>query len=184
MHDVIQKLTPRQAFEVVLRLRDRGGAIHDAVLAEARDVLIRLDLDEIADDVFVALDSINVQDCWDRAGSSSDGYTSPDEAAGELIEESLQPFYDQARRYHELEMTEEEATYCKGVILGIYRYEQESKSEFLECAVDIPSDCADVVLDGWRIRGQNSTATAAMSQFIRDRCPIWSKALLRTKGRR
>jgi hypothetical protein len=183
MHDVIHKLTPQQALEVVMRLRDRGDAIRDAVLAEANNVLSKVNLDEIADDVFCALELIDVQDCWDRAGSSRDGYTSPDEAAGELIEESLQPFNDQARRYHELEMKEEEATYCKGVIVGIYRYEHESKSEFLACAVDMPIDCAGVVLDEWRERGQNSTAAAAMGKFIRGQCPNWSKSLLRTKGR-
>ena|SRR6516164_1381310 len=130
MCDLIRKLTPEQALEVLMRLTDKGGAIRDAVLAEAGNLLSEIDLDEIADEVFLVLDSIDVQHCWDRAGSSRDGYTSPDEAAAELIDEQLQPFFDQAGRYHELGMTEEEATYCSGVILGVYRYEHESKSEF------------------------------------------------------
>ena len=86
LSDVIKKLTPEQALEVVMRLSDKGGAIRDAVLAEARHVLSEIDLDEVANDVFFVLDSIDVQDCWDRAGSSRDGYTSPEEAAGEMIE--------------------------------------------------------------------------------------------------
>ena len=109
MYDAIKKLTPEQALEVVMRLSDKGGAIREAVVAESRNVLSEVDLDEIAEDVFVVLDSIDVQDCWDRAGGSRDGYTSPEEAAVELIEEELQPFFDQAERYHELGMTEEEA---------------------------------------------------------------------------
>ena len=43
---------------------------------------------------------------------------------------NFEPFYDQAKRYRELGMPEQETTYCMGVILGIYRYEHESKSEF------------------------------------------------------
>ena len=31
-----------------------------------------------------------------------------------LVEEELQPFYDQAKRYRELGMAEQEATYCMG----------------------------------------------------------------------
>jgi len=89
-------------------------------------------LDGTADEVSVVLDSIDVQDCWDRSGSSRDDYTSPDEAAAEIIEEELQPFFDQVERYHELGMPEQEGAYCMGVIFGIYRYEQESKSEFRE----------------------------------------------------
>lgn len=128
--DAIKNLTPEQALEVVKRLSGKGGKIQEAVLAEARDVLSEIDLDETADEVFFVLDSIDVQDCWDRAGSSRNGYTSPDEAAVEIMEERLQPFLDQTRRYHELGMPGEEMTHCMGLILGIYRYEHESKSKF------------------------------------------------------
>ena len=183
MYDAIKKLTPEQALEVVLRLSDKGGEIRDAVAVEARSVLREIDLDEIANDVFFVLDSIDVQDCWDRAGKSHDGYTSPDEAAVELIEEQLQPFFDQAGRYHELGMTEEEAIYCRGVILGIYRYEHESKSEFREWAADIAIECAGALLTEWRERGQDPTFAAAMDEFIRDRCPNWADSLLRTGER-
>lgn len=47
---------------------------------------------------------VEVHDCWDRAGSSRDGCTSPDEAAVELMEEELQPCFDQMKRYHDLGM--------------------------------------------------------------------------------
>jgi hypothetical protein len=112
MEGLIGKLTPEQALEVIMRLTDKEGTIRDAVLAEAGNVLSEIDLDQIADDVFLVLDSIDVRDCWDRAGNSRDGYTAPDEAAVELIEAQLQPFFDQAGRYPELGMTAEEATYC------------------------------------------------------------------------
>ncbi|MGQ0593856.1 MAG: hypothetical protein ACT4QB_14785, partial [Gammaproteobacteria bacterium] len=154
MHDVIKKLTAEQALEVVKRLSETGGKIQETVLAEARDVLSEIDLDETADEVFFVLDSIDVEDCWDRAGSSRNGYTSPDEAAVEMVDEALQPFLDQARRYHELGMREEEMTHCMGLILGIYRYEHESKSEFREWSVDVPLECAGDRLREWRDRGQ------------------------------
>jgi hypothetical protein len=128
---------------------------------------------------FFVLDSIAVQDCWDRAGSSRDGYTSPEEAAVGLLEEELQPFFDQAGRYHDLGMLEEEATYCMGVILGIYRYEHESKSEFREWSVDLPIECAGDALTQWRERGQDSASAAAMDEFIEQRCPHWAGNLLR-----
>lgn len=184
MNDVIKKLTPEQALEVVMRLSDKGDALGDAVVAEARNVLSEIDLHEIADDVFFVLDSVDAQDFWNRAGNSRDGYTSPDEAAVELIDEELQPFVDQARRYHDLGMIEQEATYCRGVILGIYRYAHESTSEFRNWAVDIPIDCAGALLTEWRERGQDSISIAAMDEFIRDRCPDWVRCFLRSGGRR
>jgi len=182
MEGLIGKLTPEHAHEVVMRLSDKGGTIRDAVLAKAGNVLSEIDLDQIADDVFFVLDSIDVRDCWDRAGSSRGGYTSPDEAAVELIEAQLQPFFDQAGRYHELGMTAEEATYCRGAILGLYRYEHESKSEFREWAVDIPINYAVALLTQWRERDPDSISVAAMHEFIRDRCPNWARYFLRTGG--
>jgi hypothetical protein len=183
MHDLIKKLTPEQALEVIVRLSDKRGRIGEAVLTEARNVLCEMDVDETADDVFVALDSIDVQDCWDKAGRSRDGYTSPEEAAAELVEVELQPFYDQVGRYHELGMIKEEVLYCMGVVLGLYRYEHESKSEFKQWSVDIAIDCAGDLLSQWRERGQDPASASAMKEFVRDRCPNWGAYLLRTAGR-
>jgi hypothetical protein len=177
MDDVIKKLTTEQALEVVKRLAEKGGEIQEAVLTEARTVLKEIDLDVTADEVFFVLDSIDVQDCWDRSGRSRDGYTSPDEAAVEIVEEELEPFFVQVERYHELGMPEQEATYCMGVILGIYRYEHESKSEFRKWSVDIPIECAGYLLDKWRERKQGATRAEAMNEFIRQRCPNWATHL-------
>jgi hypothetical protein len=183
MDDVIKNLTPEQALAVLMRLSGKESGIRDAVLAEAQNVLSEVDPDDVAEDVYFVLDSIDVHDCWDKAGSSRDGYTSPEEAAVELIEEELQPYFDQLGRYRELGMTKQEHAYCKGVILGIYRYEQESKSEFRDWSIDIPVDCAGSLLDEWRERCQNSRSKAAMDDFIRERCPKWAKYLIRTGGK-
>ena len=174
MNDVIKKLTAEQALDVVKRLNEKGGEIGEAVLAEATNLLRAVNMETTADEVFFVLDSIDVQDCWGRSGRSRHGYTEPSEAAVELVEEELQPFYDQAARYRELGMAEQETTYCMGVILGIYRYEHESKSAFREWAVDIPIECAGYLLSTWRERNQNAVAAAAMDEFIRQRCPKWA----------
>jgi hypothetical protein len=182
MDDVIKKLTAEQAFEVVKRLSEKGDEIREVVLLEVKNLLMAVDVDETADEVFSVLDSICVQDCWDRSGSSRHGYTEPSEAAVELVEEELQPFYDQAERYQELGMPEQETTYCMGVILGIYRYENESKSEFREWCVDDPIECAGYLLDTWRERHQDTASAEAMDEFIERRCPKWAKCLARKQA--
>lgn len=181
MDDVIKKLTAEQALGVVKRLYEKGGKIRKAVLAEARNLLTAVDLDETADEVFCVLDSIDVQDYWGRSGKTRYGYTEPSEAAVELVEEELQPFYDQAARYQELGMAEQETTYSMGVILGIYRYEHESKSEFREWAEDVPIECTGYLLDKWRKRNQRTASSQAMNDFIQSRCPKWAKYLIRNR---
>jgi hypothetical protein len=182
MLDLIQKLTPEQALEVVKRLSEKRKEIREAVIAEARSLLMAVSMENTADEVFCVLDSIDMQDCWDKSGRSRNGYTEPGEAAVELVEEELQPFYDQAKRYRELDMAEEETTYSMGVILGIYRYEHESKSEFKEWCTDVPLECAGYLLDKWRKRNQGKVRTRAMDEFIQRRCPKWANYLIRKRN--
>jgi hypothetical protein len=177
MSDVIGKLTAEQAVEIVERLYQKGGEIREAVLAEAMNVLADFDLDEIAEEVFDALDLVDIQDCRDESGGSPPGYASPEEAALDLIEEELQPFFDQVECYNELGMFEQEATYCRAVILGIYRFEHESTSEFKPLAGDIPTECAANLLEEWRERNHEQARLDAMDAFIRERCPKWASWL-------
>jgi hypothetical protein len=181
MDEVVSKVTPEQALKIVERLSQKGGKIRQAVVAEAISILTEIDLDETADEVFVALDSIDVQDCWDRSGGSRDGYTSPDEAAAQIIDEELQPFLGQVERYNELGMFEQEAACCAGVILGIYRYERESKSEFRAWSADVSSECAGLLLDNWQKRTREGARINAMHNFVRERCPEWARWLKGTK---
>jgi hypothetical protein len=172
MNDVTGKITSEQALIIVERLCRKGGDVRDAIVAEAISVLSDFSLDETADEVFDALDLMDIQDCLDQAGAHGD--TSRNEAAIDIIEEELQPFFDQVERYHELGMTEQESTYCMAVLLGIYRFEHESESEIKEFAQDLPAECAVSLLDEWQARNPDKTGIAAMEAFIRERCPKWA----------
>jgi hypothetical protein len=177
MDDVIRKLTAEQAFEVVLRLHRHGGKIREAVVTEAMGVLTEIDLNEIADTVLFALEAIDAEDCWNRSGRSGYGYTSPDEAAIELIEGELRPFLDQIDRYHDLGMADQEAICCMGVTLGCYRFEQEAKTEFRGWSVDIPGDIVHLLLEKWQKRTRRRARINTMRTFVREHCPRWAKRL-------
>src|SRR5437763_4926406 len=94
MTDVVDKLTAEQALQIVQRLARKGGAIREAVVAEATNLLTEIDRADLAQEVFDDLDAIDIQDCWDRAGGSRDSYIGPDDAAAEIFEEVLQPYVD------------------------------------------------------------------------------------------
>ena len=65
------------------------------------------------------------------------------------------------------------------MILGIYRYEYESKSNFREWSEDIPIECAGYLLNEWRKRNQAKAAAEAMDEFIQRHCPKWAQYLIR-----
>jgi hypothetical protein len=79
-------------------------------------------------------------------------------------------------------MPEQEAAYCKGVLLGLYRYDRESKSEFSEWSVDIPAECGSRLLDQWRKRNRGKEEISAMNEFLQTRCPGWAVHLKDKKG--
>jgi len=170
MTDLTGKITPEQALLVVERLCARGGDIRAAVIAEATGLLTEFSLEDTADEVFDALDLIDIQDCRDLA-RAHDGRSSVEEAAADIIEEDLQPFFDQVERYHDLGMTAEEARYCQAVVLGIYRFGEESEAEIKALAADLPLEYAVSLLDGWRRRNPDKAAVAAMDAFLKERCP-------------
>jgi hypothetical protein len=174
MNDVTGKITSEQALIIVERLCRKGGDIRDVIVAEAISLLSEFSLDGTADEVFDALDLMDIQDCWDQAGAPRDGYASPEEAVVDIIEEELQPFFDQVERYHELGMIEQEATYCMAVLLGIYRFESESEAEIKQLAEDHPAECAVGLLDEWRTRNPDKAGIATMEAFIHERCPKWA----------
>lgn len=177
MNGLISHLTGEQAIDVLCRLTKEGGAISEAILGEAKRILSLVDIDEIADQVFFQLDMIDVQDCWDRSAATRDGYVSAEDAAMELIEEELQSFRDQITRYHELGMDEQERDYCIGTILGLYRYEQESKSEFKDWCADMPFYSAKSILQELRKQDGIPSASATLNGFLQQRCPKWAADL-------
>ncbi len=182
MDELISKLTPEQALRVVYNLCEKGGDLRLAVLEEARNLLGGFDVEEIAEEVFFALDSLDVEDLWDRSGPRRDGYTAPEEAGFEMVEEELKSFSEQVIIYHELGMLSEEGTYCMGVILGFYRYEHESKSEFSKWAVDVPLECTGFLLDEWRKRCEDPSAGKEMDSFLAQSCPKWAGYLIRDQN--
>ena len=178
MDNLFAQLTPGQALAVVRQLSEREGDIRPAVTEETKRFLEAVDRDETAEEVFYVLDIIDVQDLWDTSGAGSGGYLSPDEAVAEIVESELKPFFDQVERYQQLRMFPQAQTHCMGVLQGIYRFNEESRSEFRQWAEDIPLECFRDFLDKWRRGGEVANSATDMNEFIRQSCPNWAKYVI------
>ena len=134
-----------------------------------------IDFESISDDVFWALDSIDVHDLWNRSGSTVDGYISPGEMAVEMIEEELEPFQQEIFRLIELGLHQESKLCCMGVLKGLYMYEHNSKSEFKNWASDIPGELFRFLLDEWEERSKKKSDIKEMNTFLMKECEDWLK---------
>ena len=75
----------------------------------------------------------------------------------------------------------EEKSFCQGVILGAYRFEYESKSEFKEWAEDVLIDCVGCLLGDWRKRNGGADVKREMDDFLIESCSKWEKYLVKSK---
>jgi len=92
-----------------------------------------------------------------------------------MMEEELEPYNNQVTKYLELGMIKEARIYCMGVLKGIYKYAQESKSEFKDWAVDVPGECFGYLLDEWKKKTKNKKDLNEMTTFLKKKCSNWAK---------
>lgn len=173
MDQIVAALNEPQKTELIRRLHERGGDVRQALVEEAGNVLKDVDLHQVAEEVFTDLDMIQVETLWDNSGPTRDGYISPEDEALDLIEHELEPHVQQVWDYLQLDMEIEARTYLKGLLLGLYRYDHESDSEFKDWAADIPINLFGTLLDGWRKKTGNFSRNTEIDSFCQQMCPKW-----------
>lgn len=172
--DIFNKISPNEALEILRQITKTDTKLKKKIIELAEDLFRDVDVDEICEDVFYALDGIDVHELWDRAGPKTDGYTSPEDMAVEMFEESLEPFIQEMYRLFDLKMHQEAKLYCMGILKGIYQYEKDSGSEFKDWATDVPGECFGYLLGEWKKKGINKKDKKEMKDFISNECRNWS----------
>lgn len=179
----IDRLSPSEA-QIVLR---RIIAAHADLRVEAeriaRELVAGSSFQSVAREVEGALGGLDLDDLEGRAGRRRDGYTSPTDAAWELLGERLEPFIANMERQLEVGLSTEALETCKGILLGLYRLRESSGDEFLGWAEDFPPEAAGDALTRWveGICGKKgrrvgrSTRPALPPDFVAQHIPEWSR---------
>ncbi len=174
-NDVLNKRSPDEALEILKQVAKADKKLKTRIIKLAEDLFRNVDVEAVCDDVFSALDGIDVHELWDNAGPRTDGYTSPEDMAVEMFEEALEPFLQKVYRLFDLKMHQESKLYCMGILKGIYQYEEDSSSEFKDWATDVPGECFGYLLDEWKKRCNNIKDKKEMKDFISEECQDWSE---------
>lgn len=171
--DVFNKITPKEALKILKHLAKTDNKIKRKIIELAENLIKSVDIEKICEDVYYALDVIDVHELWDRAGPRSDGYISPEDMAVEMFEETVEPFSQELFRLFELNMRQEAKLYCMGILKGIYQYEEDSGSEFKSWATDVPGECFGYLLSEWKKRCTNKKDMKEMNELLRKECHRW-----------
>jgi hypothetical protein len=137
----------------------------------AYQLMGEVDVEEVAEGVFWDLDSIAVEEVWDRSGRKRDGYVDPGEAAWQVYAEALAPALDSLRQFQRLGLTLQAKRQCMGILKGVYRFEKESHSEFKAWAVDAPAHYFTSTYQEWRRESTSKQDVAEVRRCVKGFCP-------------
>jgi len=171
--EIVNHLLPTDALSILKTLAANDKELAARIAEVTADHLSEVDPDEIATDLYDQLDALKVKEVWDRVGQTRHGYVEPDEAVSQMIKEMLKPFLEELDRYQQVGMNTEANRMCMGLLLGLYRFEHESSSEFKNWATDAPIAFAEEIVDAWKAGSLGRADTAALKAFIKDKLGGW-----------
>jgi len=163
---IIDEISESDALVILRYLIRENPKLIQKIEEIAKKHLSAVNIRDVADDLYFDLNRLEVEKLWDRSGKTRYGYIDPGEAADAMFEEVLEPYLDELRKYLKLSMHKEAKTYCKGLLLGIRKFETESNTEFKSWAIDIPSERFDELLSIWKSKQSNQRDIEEMEQFI------------------
>jgi hypothetical protein len=171
---ILDKVSGEEALIILRKIAANDPKSANQIEEEAERLLKRIHLEDVCEDIYSALDGIDVEELFDRSGASRYGYSSPEDMAVEMMEDELEPYNEHVFKFLELGMDKEAKHYCMGVLKGIYKYEQESKSEFKKWAADVAGECFEYILEEWKRRVNNKNDLKDMSNFMKKECSKWA----------
>lgn len=173
---ILETITPDDALSILRHLAAGNPGMAKRIADTAMELVCGddLDVDAIADDVQWELESLEVEDVWDRSGSTRHGYVDSGEAAWDMFEEAFQPFREEIQKYKQLSRRREVKLFCMGLLKGLYLFDKESKSEYKDWAGDAPHDFFRRLQKEWEEWNRSQRDLEAMNRFLTQNCPDWA----------
>jgi hypothetical protein len=183
--NILDKLDGAESASVLKALLERHPELRSEAEALGKENLVRVSQVAVANDVADAVLQFDYDDLNGRAGSHSWGYVEPGEAACELLEEAIEPFVSEMKRFLELGLEEQAREVCQGILLGLYRVRKGANNEVLDWAEDFLPESAGDALDAWMSAAKADGAPRRLSSaFVKKNLPDWDWVLKLSAGDR
>ncbi len=175
-------LLPEEAARVLQLLLERRPELAPDVEEIARATLTSADIETIAQDAAQAVLALDLDDLGGRAGRTSGGYVGPTEAAWELLGEALDPLLGDVERHIELGLEAPAVATCAGIVLGLYRCQQDERTDrLLGWAPDFPAETAAQVVETLaRESVARHRRTWRVPAAVLDQVPEWQEMIARS----
>jgi hypothetical protein len=127
-----------------------GEVLKKQISIRAKALLSDVVASDIEEAVFTILESIMVEELWERSGDTYYGYQEPVDVAHEMVGEAIESCLSDMKQYRALGMEGAEEEYCIGIIAGLLRYGNEGSNDFHDAVPDDPYDIACEVIYEWK----------------------------------
>ena len=124
----LEKLRPEEAAAVLNQLLDKHPELKSQAEELAIQIVSEASIEDVAEEVYVEITSIDLEALNGRAGSHSWGYVEPGEAATELLTEAIEDRVQEMKRSSELGLLSSAGALCAGIVQGLYRA-QDTRSD-------------------------------------------------------
>jgi len=148
-YDFIKSINRTAAIEILIELCEDEDNF-ELILSRAKEYLTSINAKDVEDEVFGSLNSIQIEDMWNKAGETYWGYKHETEVAYDMVLDSLEYSIQRMKRYRELGLKREEKECCKGIIAGLLRYGAEGNNEFHKAVPDDTYVQAEDILSAWK----------------------------------
>ena len=168
--EAIDEIISDHSISILNRLSREDEDLKKKIEEIALEYMTEVDEEDVADELFDDLDSIPVEDVWHNSGGTAYGYVDPYDLAWEMFEEKVEPYLEEARKYHGLSMFSDMDSYYMGILKGLYQFEKESNSEYKDWAVDAPGDNFKTIKEEWM---KKCTDQKEVEKRVKKNFPDW-----------
>jgi hypothetical protein len=170
---IIDHLSPNDALAILKILAREDDRLGTRIAEVATLYLSSVDPEDIALDLYAELDALDVREVWDRAGATRHGYIEPQEVASEMIEQVIEPFWQEMHKYAQMGFHAQAKQVCVGLLLGLYRFEHGSTNEFKDWAVGEAAEFARKVIHRWKSGSPSHADVSEVRKFLDDQLKGW-----------
>lgn len=174
LDSILHALRGDDALVILRRLAARDPEWAKVIESMAKDLLSAVDAGDVAADVLAELESLRVEDVWDRAGRRHDGYSDPGEVAAEMIEKVLEPYADEVEHLVGLGMHVQADSLFRGILRGLYDFGIAPATPFRDEAADAVEEQFGAELLNWRKRLPSHATQPRLDAFLAQFCPKWA----------
>ena len=171
---LLQALRGDDALVILRRLADRGPEWARVIETMTKDLLSAVDAGDVAAEVLAELESLIVEDVWDRAGPRRDGYSDPGEVAAEMIDTALEPYADEIEHLIVWGMQVQADDLFRGILRGLYDFGTVPATPFRDEAADSVEERFRADLLNWRNRLPSHATRPRLDAFLAQFCPKWA----------